>query len=108
MQWWMVGLALAVLVAVAAWDVGRPGRASASALLALRALGGLGLTAMAALALSFGAREAAAVAAVAAAPLLVGLMRAPRRTEREAAVVVPAPSAAPEPAALPDEERRAA
>lgn len=108
MQWWMVGLALAALVAVAAWDVGRGERASAAALLALRAVGGLGLTAMAALSLSLGAREAAAVAAVAAAPLLLALMRGPRQARHEAPVVVPAPTEAPASVAIPDEERRAA
>ncbi len=82
MQLWMVGLALSVLVAVAAWDVGRPGNASPSSLLALRAIGGLGLVAMAALALSFGAEEAAGVAALGAAPLIFGLLRNTRAGRR--------------------------
>ena len=109
MDWWMVGLALAALVAVAAWDVGRADRAVPSALLALRAVGGLGLTAMAALSLSVGAREAALVAAVAAAPLLVGLLRAARPAAEVPETVSAAHTAAhpPAPVAL-EEERRAA
>lgn len=71
-DWWMAGLALALLVGLGARDVGRPGVASAPALLLLRAVGGLGLVAMAALALRAGSPEGAAVAAVAAVPLLAG------------------------------------
>ncbi len=106
----MVGLALSALVALAAWDVGRPGNASPSALLALRAVGGLGLVAMAALSLSFGAEDAAAVAGVAAAPLIIGLLRGPRRTEADVAVTVPVapPADAPGDAFARDGERQAA
>ena len=107
----MVGLALSALVALAAWDVGRPGNASPSALLALRAVGGLGLVAMAALSLSFGAEDAAAVAGVAAAPLIIGLLRgSPRRTEADVAVTVPVtpPADAPGDAFASGGERRAA
>ena len=35
MDVWMLGLALAALLALSAWDVGRPGRAERSALLSL-------------------------------------------------------------------------
>jgi hypothetical protein len=106
----MVGLALSVLVAVAAWDVGRPGNASPSALLALRAIGGLGLVAMAALALSFGAEQAAGVAAVGAAPLIFGLMRGARAADAEVTVATPAAPPADGAADAPadEQERRAA
>lgn len=111
MEWWMAGLALAVLVAVAARDVGRRGRAEGAALLVLRAVGGLGLVAMSALALRAGSPEGALVAAVAAFPLLIGLtggiLRA--RPESAAAPVELRPADAPAAAeAEPGEERRAA
>ena len=38
MHWWTAGLALSALLAWAAWDVGRPGRATAAALLTMRAV----------------------------------------------------------------------
>lgn len=93
MDWWMLGLALAVLLAVSAWDVGRRGRAERSALLLMRAVGGLGLIAMAALALEAGSDLGALVAAAGAAPLLLdllgGAVREPRRSR--------APGTAPAP-----------
>ncbi len=113
MDWWMLGLALAVLLAVSAWDVGRPGRAERSALLLMRTVGGLGLIAMAALALEAGSYLGALVAAAGAAPLLLGLLagavREPRRSQKPRPV--PAPRVRPEQAQAPaaaDEERRAA
>ncbi len=110
MEWWMAGLALAALVALAARDVGRPGRAEGAALLMMRAVGGLGLVAMAALALRAGSPEGALVAAVAACPLLIGLtggiLRA--RPERAEAPVELRRHDAPAAEAAPDEERRAA
>ena len=104
----MVGLALSVLVALAAWDVGRPGNASPLALLALRAIGGLGLVAMAALALSFGAEQAAGVAALGAAPLIFGLLRGTRAADAEVTVATPVAPAADAAARADEQERRAA
>jgi hypothetical protein len=113
MDWWMLGVGLAALLALSAWDVGRPGRAEASALLLMRTVGGLGLIAMAALALQAGSDLGALVAAAGAAPLLLGLLggavREPRRSQ--APRPVPAPRARPveaQAAAAADEERRAA
>lgn len=97
-DWWMAGLALALLVGLGARDVGRPGVASGPALLLLRAVGGLGLVAMAALALRADAPRAALVAAVAALPLLAGLTGGMLRTRperRTAPVALPRPDAAP-------------
>ena len=39
MGWWTAGLALSALLAWAAWDVGRPGRATGPALMTMRAVG---------------------------------------------------------------------
>lgn len=109
MEWWMLGLALSVLVGFAARDVGRAGVSSAPALLLLRAVGGLGLVAMSALSLRAGSPQGALVAAVAAMPLLVGLtggvLRA--RPERREAPVALARQGAPRPEAA-REGRRAA
>jgi hypothetical protein len=105
----MAGLALALLVALGARDVGRPGVASGPALLVLRAVGGLGLVAMAALALRADSPEGALVAAVAALPLLAGLtgglLRA--RPETRTARLVVARAQAP-PASDAAAERREA
>ncbi len=73
MELWMVGLALAALLALAARDVGRRGDATAAGLAGLRAVGGAGLGAMAVLALAGGSPIAAGIAALGAAPLLAGL-----------------------------------
>jgi hypothetical protein len=114
MDWWMLGLALAALLALSAWDVGRPGRAERSALLLMRAVGGLGLIAMAALALQAGSDLGALVAAAGAAPLLLGLLagavREPRRAQAPRTVPAPRVRAAADalPPARADEERRAA
>ena len=113
MDWWMLGLALAALLALSAWDVGRPGRAERSALLLMRAVGGLGLIAMAALALQAGSDLGALVAAAGAAPLLLGMLGGALREPRRSATPrsVPAPRVRPaeaEAAARADEERRAA
>jgi hypothetical protein len=107
-DWWMAGLALALLVGLGARDVGRPGVASGPALLLLRAVGGLGLVAMSALALRAGSPEGALVAAVAALPLLGGLTGGLLRARPEAR---PAPLAVARrraPAAPPAAERREA
>ena len=74
MGWWTAGLALSALLAWAAWDVGRPGRATGPAPITMRAVGGLGLMALAALALQADAPLGALVAAVGAAGLLIGLL----------------------------------
>lgn len=109
----MAGLALSALVAIAARDVGRPGRATEPALLLLRALGGLGLVAMAALSLRAGSPGGAAVAGAAALPLLAGLtggvLRArPERAGRPAApVALPRAGAGAAPAAGRDGRRAA-
>ncbi len=112
MEWWMVGLALAALLALSAWDVGRPGRAERSALLLMRAVGGLGLIAMAALALQAGSDFGALVAAAGAAPLLLGLLggaiREPRRSQTPRPVPAPRVRPVAEAPAHADEERRAA
>ena len=114
MEWWMLGLALAALLALSAWDVGRPGRAERSALLLMRAVGGLGLIAMAALALQAGSDLGALVAAAGAAPLLLGMLggalREPRRSAPPQPVPAPRvpPAVRPQAEAHPDEERRAA
>ena len=114
MEWWMLGLALAALLALSAWDVGRPGRAERSALLLMRAVGGLGLIAMAALARQAGSDLGALVAAAGAAPLLLGLLAGAVREPRRSAVprTVPAPRVRPtadaQAAAPAGEERRAA
>ena len=114
MDLWMLGLALAALLALSAWDVGRPGRAERSALLLLRSVGGLGLIAMAALALQAGSDLGALVAAVGAAPLLLGMLGGALREPRRSAppLPVPAPRVPPvvaaEAEARPDEGRRAA
>lgn len=96
MELWMVGLALAALLVVAARDVGRPGNASGSGLLCLRAVGGLGLGTMAVLALRSGQPQAALVAAAGAAPLLAGLIASGRgrRLARPAALRRGAPAVA--------------
>jgi hypothetical protein len=115
MELWMLGLALAALLALSAWDVGRPGKAERPALLLMRAVGGLGLIAMAALARQAGSGLGALVAAAGAAPLLLGMLggalREPRRSAQRrqapAARARPAEQAGPAPAAA-DEERRAA
>jgi hypothetical protein len=114
MDWWMLGVALAALLALGAWDVGRRGRAERSALLLMRAVGGLGLMAMAALALEAGSDLGALVAAAGAAPLLLGLLggavREPRRSQTPRPVPAPRvpPVAQAQVAARADEERRAA
>jgi len=114
MDLWMLGLALAALLALSAWDVGRPERAERSALLLLRAVGGLGLIAMAALALQAGSDLGALVAAAGAAPLLLGMLGGALREPRRAAPPQPVPAPRVPPAvrpqaeAHPDEERRAA
>ena len=114
MDWWMLGLALAALLALSAWDVGRPERAERSALLLMRAVGGLGLIAMAALAREAGSDLGALVAAAGAAPLLLGMLGGALREPRRAAPPrpVPAPRMPSAAQALaeagPDEERRAA
>ena len=90
MDWWMLGLALAALLALSAWDVGRPGRAERSALLLMRAVGGLGLIAMAALALQAGSDLGALVAAAGAAPPAAGHARR-RRCASRAGPPRPAP-----------------
>jgi hypothetical protein len=114
MDLWMLGLALAALLALSAWDVGRPEKAERSALLLLRAVGGLGLIAMAALALQAGSDLGALVAAAGAVPLLLGMLggalREPRRSAPARAVPAPRvpPAARPQAEARPDEERRAA
>lgn len=113
MDWWMLGLALAVLLAVSAWDVGRPGRAERSALLLMRAVGGLGLIAMAALALEAGSDLGALVAAAGAAPLLLGLLggavREPRRGRAPGTPTTPRVRPAERAQVVTDgEERRAA
>lgn len=116
MELWMLGIALAALVALSAWDVGRPGRAERPALLLMRAVGGLGLIAMAALARQAGSGLGALVAAAGAAPLLLGMLGGALREPRRSAQRRPAPTAAtarPRPVeqAIPvpaDEERRAA
>ena len=101
MYWWTATLALPALLAWAAWDVGRPGRASAPALLTMRAVGGLGLTTLAALALDADAPQGALVAAAGALALLGGLLgrlRQPaeerRRVDAPAPVVRPGAAAA--------------
>jgi hypothetical protein len=113
MDWWMLGLALAALLALSAWDVGRPGRAERPALLLMRAVGGLGLIAMAALALEAGSDVGAVVAAAGAAPLLLGMLGGALREPRRAAPPrpVPAPRVRPVAEARPapaEDERRAA
>lgn len=114
MDLWMLGLALAALLALSAWDVGRPGRAERPALLLMRAVGGLGLIAMAALALEAGSDLGALVAAAGAAPLLLGMLggalREPRRSTTPRTVPAPRvrPAAEAQAAARADEERRAA
>ena len=114
MDLWMLGLALAALLALSAWDVGRPGKAERSAVLLLRAVGGLGLIAMAALSLEAGSDLGALVAAAGAAPLLLGMLggalREPRRSAAPRPVPAPrVPSAVQAQAETrPDEERRAA
>lgn len=111
MDWWMLGLALAALLALSAWDVGRAGRAEPSALLLMRAVGGLGLIAMAALALQAGSGAGAMVAAAGAAPLLLGMLGGALREPRQKAVPrqVEARGERPvEPESAPSEERRAA
>ena len=114
MDLWMLGLALAALLALSAWDVGRPEKAERSALLLLRAVGGLGLIAMAALALQAGSDLGALVAAAGAAPLLLGMLggalREPRRSAPARAVPAPRvpPAVRPQAETRPDEERRAA
>ena len=114
MDWWMLGLALAALLALSAWDVGRPGKAERSALLLMRAVGGLGLIAMAALARQAGSDLGALVAAAGAAPLLLGLLagavREPRRSAKPRTVPAPRvrPAADAREAAPAGEERRAA
>lgn len=109
MSWWWAGLALAALLALAAWDVGRPGRASRPALLVMRAVGGLALVAMAANALAAGSREAAIVAAAGAAPLVAGVFpRALQSRAERARTRAPAPAPAPARERAPAEERRAA
>jgi hypothetical protein len=108
MGWWTAGLALSALLAWAAWDVARPGRATAPALMTLRAVGGLCLMALAALALQADAPVAAIVAAAGAAGLLVGLigrLREPAESRQAPAVRALAP---PERAEPPADERRAA
>ncbi|HMO00131.1 MAG TPA: hypothetical protein PKD59_12020 [Miltoncostaeaceae bacterium] len=114
MDWWMLGVALAVLLAWSAWDVGRPARAERSALLLMRTVGGLGLIAMAALALEAGSDLGALVAAAGAAPLLLGLLggavREPRRSKVPRAVPAPRVRPAAQAAVAADDgrERRAA
>jgi hypothetical protein len=96
MYWWTAGLALPALLAWAAWDVGRPGRASAPALLTMRAVGGLGLMTLAALALDAGARHGALVAAAGALALLGGLLgRLRQPAEERRRVEAPAPAVRP-------------
>jgi hypothetical protein len=82
-HWWTAGLALLGAAGVAAWDVGRPGRATAPALLTMRAVGGLGLMALAALALKADAALAALVAATGAGGLLIGLLGRLRQPAEE-------------------------
>jgi hypothetical protein len=116
MELWMMGLALAALLALSAWDVGRPGRAEKPAMLLMRAVGGLGLIAMAALARQAGSGLGALVAAAGAAPLLLGMLGGALREPRRSAGRRPAPAARPRPVepveqappASADEERRAA
>ena len=108
MDVWMLGAALAALVALGVWDVGRPGRADPSALLLLRSVGGLGLVAMAALALQAGSSAGALVAAGAAAPLLLGLLGGALREPRETPVARPSLSHREQAPPPPAEERRAA
>ncbi len=106
MDWWMAGLALALLVALGARDVGRPGVTSGPALLLLRAVGGLGLVAMAALALRAGSPEGALVAAVAALPLLAGLTGGMLRARPEVRTARLAVARARPPAAARQAEER--
>lgn len=113
MELWMIGLALAALLALSAWDVGRPERAEKPAMLLMRAVGGLGLIAMAALARQAGSGLGALVAAAGAAPLLLGMLGGALREPRRASQRRPAPVATRRPAeqarpAPADEERRAA
>ena len=111
MDWWMLGLALAVLLALSAWDVGRAGRADRSALLLMRAVGGLGLIAMAALALQAGSGAGAMVAAAGGAPLLLGMLGGALREPRQKAVPRPVESRderAADHEGAPSQERRAA
>ena len=114
MDLWMLGLALAALLALSAWDVGRPGKAERSAVLLLRAVGGLGLIAMAALSLEAGSDLGALVAAAGAAPLLLGMLGGALREPHRSAPPRPVPAPRVPPAvqaqaeARADEERRAA
>lgn len=109
MELGIIGLALAAVLAVAARDAAKPGRAAPAGLLALRAVGGGGLGAMAVMALAGGHPLAALVAALGAAPLISGLAApllarrvAHPATARETRVM-------PDPRhAVPAEERRAA
>ena len=110
MELWMVGLALAALLALAARDVGRRGDATAAGLAGLRAVGGAGLGAMAVLALAGGSPIAAGIAALGAAPLLAGLAApAVRRVRRRPHAPRAETRVIPDPRfAVPAEERRAA
>lgn len=109
MELGMIGLALSALLAVAARDVGRPGRSSPAGLLGLRVIGGAGLAVMAAMAVVAGNPVAALVAALGAAPLLAGLAAPALRRRATRAVVVRETLVAPDPRyAAPAEERRAA
>lgn len=106
----MVGLGLVALLALAAYDVGRPGNATEGSLLCLRAVGGAGLGTMAVLALVTGAPIAALVAGLGATPLLGGLV-APlvrARVTRAAPAATQARPAAESRYVAPAEERRAA
>ena len=83
MELWMVGLALAALLAWAARDAGRRGDATGAGLAGLRVVGGLGLGAMAVLAGAAGRPIAMGIALLGAAPLLAGLVAPAVRRLRE-------------------------
>jgi hypothetical protein len=105
----IIGLALSALLAVAARDVGRPGRASPAGLLGLRVVGGAGLTAMAVTAVLTGYPLAALVAALGAAPLVAGVAAPVLRRRAAPPVTARETLVAPDPRyAATAEERRAA